>query len=288
MENVYGAANLWVDQALRKEDSLFTPGKPIWSSQWLGEIRKRFLNRPDAPGVGFYDKMKRQLADSPPQVFQLMSEALYVHFLIVWNGAMKSSTKRHRINEMLGWSTQQMVIPDELADGLAPGIANPGPAFNTFRPFQVGFLIEFAEQWKRQSPSEQERLLGDPWAFKEFLWFSPSSLLFSIYDSDGPYRTQREALLHLVFPDTFEAIVSVTHKVQIAQRFTRFITMETNDIDRQLEHIRVGLERELGRDFSYYDDDIRIKWDPDQQRLAWGRFRWPGTGMGQHRPTGQP
>ena len=31
-------------------------------------------------------------------------------------------------------------------------------------------------------------------------------------DEPNSYRTQREALLHLVFPDTFEAIVSSNHK----------------------------------------------------------------------------
>jgi len=272
VENVYAAARQWVEEALLRDGSLFTPGKPIWSSQVLGEIRERFLNRPDASGASFYDKMENQLAGTSPDVIQLMSEALYVHFLVVWHGAMKSSTKRSRINQMLGWSKQPVVIPDGLADSLTPGIANPGTAFNTFRPFQVGFLIEFAENWKSQTPSEQERLLSDPWAFKEFLWFSPSSTLFSIYDSDGPYRIQREALLHLVFPDTFEGIVSVTHKAQIVRRFTRFITVETDDVDRQLEAIRLGLENELGRDFSYYDEDIRIKWDPDQKRVAWDKF----------------
>ena len=46
-EKVYEAAELWVDRALRTDDSLFTPGEPIWSSRWLRELRERFLDRPD-------------------------------------------------------------------------------------------------------------------------------------------------------------------------------------------------------------------------------------------------
>lgn len=46
--NVYKAAELWVERALKSDDSLFTPGVPIWSSEWLGELRERFLNQPDA------------------------------------------------------------------------------------------------------------------------------------------------------------------------------------------------------------------------------------------------
>ena len=41
-EKVYEAAELWVDRALRADDSLFTPGEEIWSSRWLRELRERF------------------------------------------------------------------------------------------------------------------------------------------------------------------------------------------------------------------------------------------------------
>ena len=29
---VYEAADLWIERALKSDDSLFTPGTPIWSS----------------------------------------------------------------------------------------------------------------------------------------------------------------------------------------------------------------------------------------------------------------
>ena len=30
--------SMWVERALRTDDSLFTPGVPIWSSRWLREL----------------------------------------------------------------------------------------------------------------------------------------------------------------------------------------------------------------------------------------------------------
>ena len=36
-DKVYAAAETWVELALRADDSLFTPGKAIWSRRWLGE-----------------------------------------------------------------------------------------------------------------------------------------------------------------------------------------------------------------------------------------------------------
>ena len=79
VENVYAAAQAWVECGLTADDSLFTPGAAIWTSHWLGELRRRFLDQPDAPGNGFYGKLEQQLAGSPAEVYQLMAEALCVY-----------------------------------------------------------------------------------------------------------------------------------------------------------------------------------------------------------------
>ena len=89
-EKVYAAAEQWVQRALRMDDSLFTPGAPIWSSRWLGELRERFLDRPDKwRGPDFFKKLEQLLADSPPEVYQLMGEVLYVSYLIVSKSAIR-------------------------------------------------------------------------------------------------------------------------------------------------------------------------------------------------------
>ena len=58
VEHVYEAAQAWVDCALRNDGSLFTPGKEIWSTQWLGELHERFLNHPDESSGEFGDKLQ--------------------------------------------------------------------------------------------------------------------------------------------------------------------------------------------------------------------------------------
>ena len=269
-ERVYEAAALWVDRALRSDDSLFTQGEPIWTSEWLGELHRRFLDRPDESGDSFLEKLQRQLEGSPPEVYQLMGEALYFYFLIVY--ARDSSNEQRVLDTVLSWSPTPVSIPPELVAGLTPGIASPGVAFHTFRPFQVGFLIEFAEQFKGQDPMDRQRLLGDPWAFKEFLMAirCRSQLL---RDNQNTPRIQRQALLHLVHPDTFEGTVSVDHKMRIAEAntFAHFVTEQTTDVDRKIMQIRRGLEAELGRDFDFYDPDIYRRWDSSQPTL-WDEF----------------
>ena len=262
--HVYEAASKWVDSALRTDGSLFTPGEPIWSSQWLGELHELFLNKPDkSKGASFIDKLKQQLAGSPPQVYQLMGEVLYVHFLIV--STNNSDKEQKVIDTVLSWSTSPVEIPPELVGALVPGLCTPGQAFHSNRPFQVGFILEFVEQWKEQS-TECGRLLDDPWEFNNFL--NNITLRSRLLSKGGNrYRMQREAILHLVFPDTFEVVISVNHKEKIAATFAHLVTEPTDDIDRKLEQIRQGLAPEHGSEsYLFYEDPIKSLWQDNGQK----------------------
>ena len=272
-EKVYNAAGQWVEAALRTDGSLFAPGESIWSSRWLGELRQRFLDHPDESNAKFLEKLEGQLEDSPPEVYQLMGELLFFYFLIVLT---KNSTDEQRvINRVLGWSTTPVSIPNDLVAALTPGLVNPGQYFHTGRPFQIGYLIEFVEQWKGKGPDEQHRLLDNAWEFRDFaLDVDFQSEL--LQGASNRSRTQREALLHLVFPDTFEAIVSVDHKANIANSFADLVPAPEEDIDRRLAQIRPAVEAEYGYGdisfFSFYKRELRVRWDDNYTPDLWEAF----------------
>ena len=268
-QRAYAAAEKWVDRALRSDDSLFTPGVPIWSRRWLDDLRRRFLDKPDEwnrpPRTDFFEKLERLLVDSPPEVYQLMGEVIYVSYLVVLHrerGGMSESTKRERIEQVLGWSPRPTKVPDDCADGLAPGLVHPGPSFTANFGLQFGYFIEFVEQWKERGPDD--RLLDSmdaeaAWEFKEFVmgvdWCGP------LRGSPSNGRALQQAtVLHLVHPDTFEAILSVDHKNAITERFAYVVREPTEDIDRKLVQVRRGLEAELGRDFDFYDGEVSKRW----------------------------
>ena len=269
-DRVYEAAQAWVDAALRSDSSLFTPGEAIWSSRWLKELREHFLDRPDVSGGKFLEKLQQQLDGRPPQVHLLMAEALYFHRLIV--STRDGTHKRRSIETVLGWSPSPVAVPEELNAALTPGIANPGQYFHVKRPNQVGFLIEFVEQWKELEAYEQTRLLDDPWEFKDFVTgreFRSKTLM----DEPNSYRTQREALLHLVFPDTFEAIVSSNHKHWIAGAFAKFVEEPAEDVDRRLAQIRPEIEARYGSDDDvYYQSEVRAVWDAKYSSDLWDKY----------------
>ena len=261
-EKVYEAAKKWVSCALRSDDSLFTPGKAIWTRAGLEELRKRVLNNPDAEGSGFHAKLATQLENSTREVRQLMGETLYVYFLPIWtegSGGMKGVNKRARINDVLSKSDRPTKMPDTLAAALDVGIARYGGAHASMLS-NVGTLVEFVEQWKEQSSAEQSTLLDDPWAFKSFL----AGLSFR--REGNANGAMAHSLLHMVFPDVFEGCISVGQKEQMAsaKAFAHFVTKDTTNVDERLFQIRQGLEAHWGRDFGFYDDEVKKYWNRDK------------------------
>ena len=260
-DKIYDATRAWVDSALRSDGSLFTPGKKIWTPEGLAKLRTQFLDQPDESNVGFYDKLERQLAGSPPEVYQLMAEVLFVHFLI--SGNMKGDTKRASINQVLGWSSDPVSIPQPLANSLDIWFMNIG-AGTANRPFQVGTQIEVVEQWKQLQPEERTRILEDAWAFKEFL-FSRQFISELLVRHQNTGQIEKEMLLHIAFPDVFETI-GTDRKRQIATAagFADFVTEPTDDVDRKLQQIRQGITVTRGDFDHFWEPGIVKVWDEGQ------------------------
>ena len=264
-DKTYAAASRWVDCALRTDGSLFTPGKAIWTRGLLAELHIRFLDQPDEGEGDFFEKLEGQLSGSTSEIYQLMGEVMYVYFLIL----ARAGDKQERIERVLGWSPTQVEIPSDLIDGLQSQFIDFGVG-RTRMPWQVGTLIESIEQWKELEPDERERKLKDPWEFKEFL-FSRSYVSRLLVNAQNRGAIQKDILLHIVFPDSFETISS-SRKEQIAgaDSFARYITEPTGDVDRKIKQIRQSLEDELDRNFYFYDPGIRIVWDPRMR--TWDTF----------------
>ena len=264
-EAVYDAADLWIASALRSDDSLFTPGKPIWSERWLGEARTRFLNKPDEwKGPGFFDgKLERVLAGSPPEVYQLVGEALYATYLIVYKTSMGQDKKIENINRVLGWSCEPVKIPNRLHAGLCTGIMTP--ARFAHYGVRLAVVIEFVEQWKETGLGASFLDRNDPespWDFQNFVMEMPIRKMIKGYYTS--YSGQRMALLHLAHPDSFEAmIITNKRKVAKAPAFQRFTTESIKDPDRRIQQIRAGLESERGH-VDFWSEEIRPLWDDNQ------------------------
>ena len=260
-DKIYTAARAWVDSALRSDGSLFTPGKKIWTHEGLAKLRRQFLDRPDEPGDNFYDKLEKQLAGNSPEVYQLMAEVLFVHFLI--SGNMRGGNKRDRINRVLGWSSEPVSIPQTLANSLDTWFINIGAGANLI-DCQVGTQIEVVEQWKQLQPAERTRVLNDAWAFKEFL-SSRHFISETLVDNQNRGQIEKEMLLHIAFPDEFETIgTQLKNQIANAANFAHFVKEPTDDVDRKLQQIRQGIEATRGDFNHFWVPSIREVWQEGQ------------------------
>ena len=268
-ERVYAASEKWIDRALRNDDSLFTPGKPIWSRNHLAELQDRFLDHPDVGEGNFYEKLKTQLQGCSAEAYQLIAEALYVHLLFI--DRMRGNTKKRQVEQVLGWGAPLATIPGDFVNGLSRGLGGTGQRFFSDRPFHVGFIIEFVDQWKKLEQDERDRLLNGPWVFKDFA--NKIDLQRELFlEKPTAHQPQVQALLHLVFPDKFEGMVSVRHKETIAKTpaYANYINDPTDDVDRKIAQIREGLQRKLGRDFDFYNNEIQVEWNLTS--LSWNAY----------------
>lgn len=155
---------------------------------------------------------------------------------------------------MLGWSGATLPEDNPVTKAFDFGLINPGQGYNTRRPSEMGFLIDFVLAWKNLPASQREELLaGEPWDFQ--------TILDQVEHLES--RQMRHILLALLFPDYYEAIASNDHKKAIASTFAGLLSAEEQEFDRerQLHLIRNRLTEYLpARDITYYEAPLVGAW----------------------------
>lgn len=269
LAETYAVAERFVDSCLRRDGSLFTPNAVIWTLANFDELDRLYVQAPD-PGQGaFEDKLKVQIGGGSDGAIQLGAEILFVYYLPASTNNVAAHTKRERIAVLLGWMREPSMLPADLAAVLNSSIGGVGVGFNAYKWASFSYFISFGRLWKGLSEPERDRALADPWLFVE--------LANRIPTGGGTYA--REALLHIVHPDTFERIFSRGEKWTIAQRFASLVDDESPVVDVRLAQIRGKLAARFGSDFDFYwDVPVAAMWKPSLNPWAcflyWcGRFR---------------
>lgn len=280
---VYTAAAHFVAAGLREGNSLFVPDARVWNSQNFDDLHRRFVLQPDESDRDFITKLREQLQGAPDYTIQLAAELLYVHLLVPC--VLKGAAKRKLLGTVLSWASGSVSLPPDLDRALDRCLITD-MTFNLQRPFFLAFLVEFGLAWWRTEPQARETALANPWKFKEFVTALPAVKAVG----------QREALLHLVYPDTFESISSRKHKERIAKVFADRIPDDApSDVDRRLAMLRPALEEEFGDGFNYYSQKLRPLWakNAGERGQHWRVFiewiakiaRSPSVGREQREPS---
>jgi MoxR-like ATPase len=245
-ERLYEVAQRWVDACLRQDGSLFTPGNSIWSRQSVAEAAEPLLID-DIRKLDYLTKLKDQLEGVSDTGIQFTAEVLYVVSLPISNIGVPA--KRNLVETVLDWMSEPVAVPNDLLTALDGGVANYGAGL-VQRDRYVKYFIDLIQRWKALESGEQQRLLDDPWAFRAF-----------VHESGGPALMQREAILHLVFPRTFEYALAPADKSRIARGFTALPAVaEASDDDRALVEVRFAVEKAIGRPLNLYAPWFESAW----------------------------
>ncbi len=234
--------------------SLFTPGVPIWTVAHLTELKQKFIDRPDESADSFESKLTRQLADASDPALQLIAEMLYIYYMV--SDQMYAKTKLGSIRRLLQLMKNPVEVPQWLVAAADFGLTGTGTFYLTSKPFQLWFLIRSGLAWRELPHQDRQTLLADPWAFKAFLNRVP--------DDDRKAAPTRAALLHFVFPDTFEIIISAAHKRQICAAFPDIAPYE-KDEDRRIQAIKQTLPPEPKNIYTFYRPEINQLWQPKKK-----------------------
>ncbi len=247
---IYDVAARFLRECLQGNGSLIRDDASLWTAVNLETIRRVFVDAPDEGKRSFMEKFEDQIRPAGADVARLAAEMLAVYFLFPSN--VVPTRKRELVDQVLGWAGES--LPDGLVlSAFGQGIGSGGQGYNTRRPFEIAFLIEFAIAWKRLPEADRAAAAKDPWQFME------------VVDSlDGAETRQiRHMLLHLVFPDDFERIASRDHKRRVAAAFAPVLdAVEHEETDRRLFEIRKRLEVLLGRkNFDFYWSPLSEVWN---------------------------
>ena len=254
--DLYPAVDAFTDRCLRQGLSLIDPTNRVWVPAPADDFHDRFVMNEDTSEGSFVEKLFGQLEGAPDATVLLAADILYVYYLPIHE--MMQSTRLGYVTQVLALGDQPRTLEPMLEQALTTGIARFGQAKT--QPWRaVRFLAEFARSWSSLPDGDRNRLLGDPWVFKAYLHELPNESPLEIC-----------ALQHMLFPDTFEPIVSVDIKSRIAKTFASVSGVsEEPDLDRRLGLVRNALEPVLGTEFQFWNAEIEPVWRSNSTDPAW-------------------
>ncbi len=256
---IFSIADAFRSNCLLSDGSLLFEGASVWRQDALDRIHRAFVATPDEGDRSFIVKFKDQVGQEGQEVVRLAAEMLCVYFLFPSN--VGGARKRQVVNEVLGWAGDNLPESHAVSAAFSHGIGSGGQGYNTRRPFELAFLIDFVIAWKKLPAERQAAVATDPWLFEAFLDGM----------ADAESKQLRHMLLYLLFPDFFERIASSNHKRRIVKAFSGLLSTEPEDEDQAILAIRRELEKLLpDQQLDFYWSPLREAWYDDGEEASEG------------------
>ncbi|KRB36140.1 hypothetical protein ASD93_08490 [Microbacterium sp. Root180] len=238
---------------MKKGGSIFSPGLSVWEPSTVTALHAKWTSSAKVEGKNFVENLEIQLQDQADAVKLLMAEIVSVQVLPIAT-VMGHAKKTEKVQSVLRLMEHPVSIPTVFDEAFGGGAFNPGTGMMSRINHAVTIIINLAKAWVDLDADAQERVLGDPRAWREFV--------LSV-DGDS-FPTQRYALMYLVHPGFFGPIVSEDHRHRIRQAFIGEIGGQfSNDADDDLRRIVIALQTKGGKPVNFYASPLRDVWHAD-------------------------
>ncbi len=256
---IYDAAGVVKQRCLLEDGSLFADGRAVWTLEGA-ELLSAQMSEDKRAGLSFIEKLKLQVTGLEPELVMLAAEVLYLELL----GELDTGggQKHTHIASLLELLDASVVVPEQLDQALrAGGVANYA-AGKSHRDAYVRFLCRVVAGVKTRGASDRTALLDDPWQFRELVEEVRTS-------TDG---LQANALLHLLYPQTFEYVIGPTSRQQLVSAFAGVPGVGAGENeDRKIEAIRGAADALAGRELDLYSDPFHRVW-AGERHDRWDEF----------------
>lgn len=259
---VYEVTLRFRDKCLLGTESLLWGEPDIWTSANLRLIRERFVESPDTTEASFWDKIAQQFAGSPAECFKILADSFILYSLP--SRFIRAQTKWSFINRIVSLGNLPEPSSNEISEALGQGFTRTGTRYHV-KYMQLWLIIMLGLRVK-ELPNPKS-VMEDPWATARLLDECVLGLR-----SDSRAWDMRHAILHLLFPDTFERMINTGHKRRVVEAFGKDIPAVAQiikedfdksgliQLDRQVKAVRIAKEQAHSGDFDFYSQDISRQW----------------------------
>jgi 5-methylcytosine-specific restriction protein B len=130
-ESVIHGARLFVERGLSNGESVFAPGRAVWTADASEELVRLFVKSDGLEGDGFIGKVTVQLGGASDDARLLMAELATLQLLPISNEAIGEKAKRERVTRLLALMAHPVRIPNEIDQLFSSGSFNPGTGMAT-------------------------------------------------------------------------------------------------------------------------------------------------------------
>ncbi len=269
--NIYNIFTEFMDRCLVNDDSLLWPGERIWTLENLEAIKRDFVDSPDTGQGDYWTKLATQFENLDDSCWRVLAEAHLLYSLP--SNRIKPQNKYKLISTACSERGIELRPFDDPYWGfLHEGFRKTGSGYHR-KYSQLWLLFLFALHVKKQT--DRESFLKDHRKVEQCL----DGILEEIPNRKDRAWDMRHLVLHMAYPDVYEAIMSTRDKDKIAGAFASKVPPELKNAtyDTKILAIRKSFEEAeyKDQDFDFYLPNIKRLWstpggngdDPDEDPL---------------------